>query len=234
MFSKFSVKKPYTVIVGVVMVLLLGFIAFTSSTTDLLPKMELPYVVVYTTYPGASAEKVENSLTKVLESSIGTTENLVNTSSVSSDNLSLIILQFADDTNMDTAMINLNAKVDLVKGYLDSSISAPTLMAINPNMMPIMMTTVDYEGQGIKELSEFVDAKIVPELEKTKGVATVTAQGLLEETVQVLLDQDKIDDINNKILNSVDAELAKAERDLLDSLKQVNDGLTKINEGQKH
>lgn len=233
MFSKFSVKKPYTVIVGVVMVLLLGFIAFTSSTTDLLPKMELPYVVVYTTYPGASAEKVENSLTKVLESSIGTTENLVNMSSVSSDNLSLIILQFADDTNMDTAMINLNAKVDLVKGYLDSSISAPTLMAINPNMMPIMMTTVDYEGQGIKELSEFVDAKIVPELEKTKGVATVTAQGLLEETVQVLLDQDKIDDINNKILNSVDAELAKAERDLLDSLKQVNDGLTKINEGQK-
>ncbi|MEG2329286.1 efflux RND transporter permease subunit [Anaerorhabdus sp.] len=232
MFSKFSVKKPYTVIVGVVMVLLLGFISFTSSTTDLLPKMELPYVVVYTSYPGASAEKVETSLTKVLESSIGTTENLVNMSSVSSDNLSLIILQFADDTNMDSAMINLNAKVDLVKGYLDSSVSTPTLMAINPNMMPIMMATIDYEGQDLKSLSEFVDSKVVPELEKTKGVATVTPQGLLEETVQIVLDQDKIDDINNKILNSVDSELAKAERDLLDSLKQVNDGLTKINEGQ--
>ncbi|MEA4875501.1 efflux RND transporter permease subunit, partial [Anaerorhabdus sp.] len=232
MFSKFSVKKPYTVIVGVVMVLLLGFISFTSSTTDLLPKMELPYVVVYTSYPGASAEKVETSLTKVLESSIGTTENLVNMSSVSSDNLSLIILQFADDTNMDSAMINLNAKVDLVKGYLDSSVSTPTLMAINPNMMPIMMATIDYEGQDLKSLSEFVDSKVVPELEKTKGVATVTPQGLLEETVQIVLDQDKIDDINNKILNSVDSELAKAERDLLDSLKQVNDGLVKINDGQ--
>ncbi len=232
MFSKFSVKKPYTVIVGVVMVLLLGFISFTSSTTDLLPEMELPYVVVYTSYPGASAEKVETSLTKVLESSIGTTENLVNMSSVSSDNLSLIILQFADDTNMDSAMINLNAKVDLVKGYLDSSVSTPTLMAINPNMMPIMMATIDYEGQDLKSLSEFVDTKVVPELEKTKGVATVTPQGLLEETLQIVLDQDKIDDINNRILNSVDGELAKAERDLLDSLKQVNEGLTKINDGQ--
>lgn len=232
MFSKFSVKKPYTVIVGVVMVLLLGVISFTNSTTDLLPKMELPYVVVYTSYPGTSAEKVENSLTKVLESSIGTTENLANMSSVSSDNLSLIILQFADDTNMDTAMINLNAKVDLVKGYLDSSVSTPTLMAINPNMMPIMMATIDYKGQDIKSLSEFVDSKVVPELEKTKGVATVTPQGLLEETVQIILDQNKIDDINNTILNSVDSELAKAERDLLDSLKQVNDGLTKIKDGE--
>ena len=114
MFSKFSVKKPYTVIVGVVMCLLLGVISFMNSTTDLLPEMELPYVVIYSTYPGASAEKVETSLTRILESSVSTTENLSNMSSISSDNLSLIILEFADDTNMDTAMLDLNAKIDLV------------------------------------------------------------------------------------------------------------------------
>ena len=116
MWSKFSVKRPYTVIVGVVMCLLLGVISFTHSTTDLLPEMELPYVVIYTSYPGASAEKVESSLTRVLESSVSTTEDLNNMTSLSSDNLSLIMLEFADDTNMDTAMINLNAKVDMVKG----------------------------------------------------------------------------------------------------------------------
>ena len=77
MFSKFSVKKPYTVIVGVVMCLLLGVISFMNSTTDLLPEMELPYVVIYSTYPGASAEKVETSLTRILESSVSTTENPV-------------------------------------------------------------------------------------------------------------------------------------------------------------
>ncbi|SJZ49759.1 efflux RND transporter permease subunit [Anaerorhabdus furcosa] len=232
MFSKYSVKKPYTVIVGVVMVLLLGVISFMNSTTDLLPEMELPYVVVYTSYPGASAEKVENSLTKVLESSIGTTENLSNMSSVSSDNLSLIILQFADDTNMDTAMIDLNAKIDLVKGYLDSTVSTPTLLAINPNMLPIMMATVDYEEKDLKSLSEFVENKVIPELEKTKGVASVEPTGLLEETVQIVLDQNKIDEINNKVLASVNSELAKAERELRDSLKQVNEGLDKIKEGE--
>lgn len=232
MFSKFSVKKPYTVIVGVVMVLLLGVISFMNSTTDLLPAMELPYVVVYTTYPGASAEKVENSLTRVLEASVSTTENLTNMSSVSSDNLSLIILQFADDTNMDTAMIDLNAKIDLVKGYLDDSCSTPTLMAINPNMMPIMMATVDYDGQNLQVLSDFVESKVVPELEKTKGVASVNTTGLLEETVQILLDQDKIDEINNKMLASVNSELAKTERDLRNSLKEVNEGLEKIENGQ--
>ena len=168
-----------------------------------------PYVVIYSTYPGASAEKVETSLTRILESSVSTTENLSNMSSISSDNLSLIILEFADDTNMDTAMLDLNAKIDLVKGYLDETISSPTLMAINPNMMPIMMATADYDGHDLQGLSDFVNEKVVPALEKTKGVASVDPTGLLEETVQIVLDHDKIDAINNKVLDSVDSELAK-------------------------
>lgn len=232
MFSKFSVKKPYTVIVGVVMCLLLGVISFMNSTTDLLPEMELPYVVIYSTYPGASAEKVETSLTRILESSVSTTENLSNMSSISSDNLSLIILEFADDTNMDTAMLDLNAKIDLVKGYLDETISSPTLMAINPNMMPIMMATADYDGHDLQGLSDFVNEKVVPELEKTKAVASVDPTGLLEETVQIVLDHQKIDEINNKVLASVDSELAKTERELREKLQEVNDGLQKITDGE--
>ena len=232
MFSKFSVKKPYTVIVGVVMCLLLGVISFMNSTTDLLPEMELPYVVIYSTYLGASAEKVETSLTRILESSVSTTENLSNMSSISSDNLSLIILEFADDTNMDTAMLDLNAKIDLVKGYLDETISSPTLMAINPNMMPLMMATADYDGHDLQGLSDFVNEKVVPELEKTKGIASVDPTGLLEETVQIVLDHQKIDEINNKVLASVDSELAKTERELREKLQEVNDGLQKITDGE--
>lgn len=232
MFSYFSVKKPYTVIVGVIMILMLGVISFTKSTTDLLPEMELPYVIVYSTYPGASAEKVESSLTRVLESSISTTENLANISSISSDNLSLIILEFEEETNMDTAMIDLNAKIDLVEGYLDEMVSTPTLMAINPNMLPIMMATVDDDNKDLYELSDFVDEKIVIELEKISGVASVDASGLLEESVHILFNQEKIDEINNKMLASVNSELAKAEREIRDGLKEVNDGLQKIQDGE--
>lgn len=232
MISKFSVKKPYTVIVGVVMVLLLGVISFMNSTTDLLPTMELPYVVIYTSYPGASAEKVETSLTKVLESSIATTENLNTMSSVSSDNISMIVLEFIDDTNMDRAMIDLNAKIDLVKGMLDEKVGNPTLLALNPNMMPIISVTADYEGKDIKELSTFVQEVILPEIEKTSGVASVDTQGLLKETVEITMDQEKIDELNYILLSSVDRKLADAEKEVRQGLKQVNEALTKVKTGQ--
>ena len=196
MISKFSVKKPYTVIVAVIMVVLLGVISFTKTTTDLLPEMELPYVVVYASYPGASAEKVETEVTSVIEGAIGTTENLLNINSVSSDNLSLIILEFAEDTNMDTATIELSTKLNQASSMLDDMVSTPSLMVINPNLMPVMSVTVDYENKDILELSEFVNKNIINEIEKTAGVATVQVDGLLKETIQIVLDQDKINNIN--------------------------------------
>ncbi len=232
MISKYSVKKPYTVIVGVVMVLLLGVISFMESTTDLLPEMELPVVVVYTSYPGASAEKVETEVTRPIESAVATTENLINMSSTSSDNLSMIILEFADDTNMDSAMINLNANIDMIESMLPELVGAPNLLALNPNMMPIMMATVDYEGMDIQELSDFVSEEVIPELEKTAGVASVTVTGLLEETIHIMLNQEKIDEINNKILDNVNSELAEAERELKDALDEVNEGLEEIEDAE--
>ncbi|MFI3283667.1 MAG: efflux RND transporter permease subunit [Erysipelotrichaceae bacterium] len=231
MISKFSVKKPYTVFVGVIMVILLGVISFMNSTTDLLPEMELPYVVVYTTYPGASAEKVESTVTTVLESSISTVENLVTMSSISSDNLSMIILEFEDDSNMDTVTINLNAKIDLVEGYLDDMVSTPTLMVINPNMMPVYTIAVDYEGMDIIDLSAFLNEELTTQFEKISGVASISTQGILEETVQIILNQEAIDDINHRLLASVDQELADGENELKDALKEVNDGLSEVNDG---
>ena len=94
MLPQFSVRKPYTVLVAVVLVLVLGVISFTGMTTDLLPAMELPYVVVMTTYPGASPEKIETTVTKPLEAVLGTTGGIKNVSSVSSENASLVILEF--------------------------------------------------------------------------------------------------------------------------------------------
>ena len=99
MLSRYSVKKPYTVLVAVVLVLVLGVVSFLGMTTDLLPSLELPYIIVVTTYPGASPEKVEASVTRPLESVLGTTSGVKNISSVSSENSSMIILEFEQGTN---------------------------------------------------------------------------------------------------------------------------------------
>ena len=91
MISKFSVKKPYTVIVAVVLVIILGVVSFTKMSTDLLPSMDLPYAIVMTTYPGASPETVEQTVTKPIEQSMATVSNIKNVSSMSSENASVVI-----------------------------------------------------------------------------------------------------------------------------------------------
>ena len=100
MISKFSVKKPYTVIVAVVLVIILGIVSFTKMTTDLLPSMELPYAIVMTTYQGASPETVETTVTKPVEQSMATISNIKEVNSISSENMSMVILEFEGDTDM--------------------------------------------------------------------------------------------------------------------------------------
>ena len=94
MIAKFSVKKAYTVIVGIILVLILGIVAYTKMTVDVLPDMELPYAVVVTSYPGASPEAVETSVTKPVEQAIATIDNIKNIQSISSENYSMVILEF--------------------------------------------------------------------------------------------------------------------------------------------
>ena len=143
MLSQFSVKKPYTVFVGVILIIVLGVISFTGMSTDLLPNIELPYIIVVTSYPGASPEQVEQSVTRPLESSLATAGGLKNLRSVSAENSSTIILEFAQDINMDSVMIELSNLLDLVSARLDESVGKPILLQLNPDMMPIMVTTVE-------------------------------------------------------------------------------------------
>ena len=136
--SKFCVKKPYTVLVGIIMVLILGFISFTKITTDLLPTMSLPYVVAITTYPGASPEKVESSVTEVLESTLGTVNGVENVTSTSSENYSMVMLEFSSGTNMDSAMVKLSSAIDQLGDRLPDEAGTPMLMEISADMLPNM------------------------------------------------------------------------------------------------
>ena len=98
--SKFSVKKPYTIFVAVVAIIVLGIVSYTKMTPDLMPNMNLPYVLVITTYPGATPEKVELEVSRPLEQSFATLDKIKNVVSTSSENYSMIALEFEADVNI--------------------------------------------------------------------------------------------------------------------------------------
>ena len=135
MISKFSVKKAYTVIVGIVLVIILGVVAYTKMTVDLLPNMEFPYAIIMTTYPGASPEAVETGVTKPIEQALATIDNVKEISSVSAENYSMVILEFNQDTNMDTATVDMRESLDQITGYFDETVGSPFILKMNPNMM---------------------------------------------------------------------------------------------------
>ena len=231
--TKYSIKKPFTVLVGVIMVLVLGFVSFFKLNTDLLPSMDLPYVVVYTVYPGASPERVETTVTQPLEQAVATTSGLENLQSISSENLSLIIMEFSGSTNMDSAMIELSNNIDMVAGYLDEMVQSPTLMKINPDMLPVQMLSVDVDGMDIKQLSEYVETDLGPRLERLDGVATVDISGLVRDHVDIFLNQEKIDKINDSILKAVDKELYKTKKELDDARIELADGKKELEDREE-
>ena len=233
--SSYCVRKPYTVVVAVIMVLVLGVISFFGMTTDLLPTLELPYIVVVTTYPGADPERVETGVTAVLESGLGTVNGVSNVQSVSSENMSMVILEFEESTNMDSAMVKLSSAVDQVKGALPETASEPMLLEISPDMLPVMVASVDCEGSDAYGVSQVADETVVPYFERQAGVASVSASGLVEHTVEIRLSQQKIDDLNTKVLASVDgaladalAELNKASAEVASSKRELADGKAKL------
>ena len=230
MLSRFSVKKPMTVFVAVVLVLILGVMSFINMTTDLLPNMDLPYAVAYTTYIGASPEQVEQSVTKPMESALAATSGLKNITSVSQENVSIVEMEFEEGTGMDSAMIEMNAALDQLSGSLPDAAGSPILMKINPDLLPIMVLAVDSDSMARQELSEFTTSTVIPALERVDGVASVSGSGLLESQIRIELDQSRIDALNEKVLTAIDGSLADAEKQLKATRKQITEGKKKLEE----
>ena len=230
MLSRLSVKRPMTIFICVVLALILGVMSFINMTTDLLPSMDLPYVIAYTTYMGASPEQVEQSVTKALESALATTGGVKNITSVSQENVSIVVLEFEEGTGMDSAMIEMSASLDQIAGSLPEGAGSPVLMKLNPDMLPIMVLAVDSDGMQREALSRFTAETVIPALERVDGVASVTGSGLVESQIRVELDQEKIDALNSKVLRAVSSTLADAEQELKKARRELNDGKKKLEE----
>lgn len=233
MLSKFSVKKPYTVLVGVVLAIVLGVVSFTKMTTDLFPNMSLPYVIVMTTYPGASPETVETVVTRPVEASMATVSNIETVSSTSSENYSLVILEFAQSADMNAVSLEIRESLDQIKSYWDDSVGNPIIMKLNPDMLPVMIAAVGVEGMEHAEISTYVEENVVPELESIEGVASVSASGLLEESINVIIRQEKVDALNEKIFAAIDDKMKEAEEELADGREQLEEGKQELLDGKE-
>ena len=229
---KFSVKKPYTVFVAMIAILVLGIVAYTRMTPDLMPNLDLPYVIVVTTYPGATPEKVETEISKPLEQSFATLDNLESIASSSSENYSLIMMEFSDDVNMDTITVDILQSVDAVSGAWDEVVGTPYILKINPNLLPAAVTAVGMEGMDTIELSTFVEEEIKPELEGVEGIASIDAYGLVDTQVNVLINQEKIDKVNEKVKAALDEKFKDAKKELDDGEAEISRNKAKLRSGK--
>ncbi len=232
MLSKFSVKKPYTVVVGIVLIIILGVVSFTNMTVDLLPSMNLPYALVMTSYPGASPEEVEEIVTKPVEQTMATVSNIKNIQSVSSENASTVVLEFAQTANMDSVTIEMRESLDQISGFWPDEVANPIIMKLNPTMMPILITAVSAEGENAAKVSRVIEDEVVPEVESVEGVASVSATGSIEETVEITLKEKKVNALSDDIKAEMEAKVNEAKSALDDAKAQVESGKSALASGR--
>ncbi len=226
MLSKFSVKRPYIIVVAVIVALILGGVSVSKMKTDLLPDMDIPYLMVITTDPGASAEKVETEVTEVLEDTLSTVNGVTEIQSQSANNVSMVVLEFEDGTDMDSALVKVSSAVNEVEALLPETAGSPNYMEMSMDMMATLYIAAAYDGKDIYELSEFAENTLAPEFERINGVADVSVVGSVNQAVEVRLNDSKIEDINNRLLSSVNSELS-------DAKKSIDEGKSQLAEAEK-
>ena len=222
--AKFSVKKPLTVFVVVLAVVVLGVVSYLKMTPDLMPNMDFPYVIIVTTDPGASPESVESDITKPMEQSMATLDQIKEVTSTSQNSVSVVMLEFEDGVNMDTISVDIQQKISVLQGQWDDMVGAPYVLKINPSVLPVMVAAVSQEGKDVYELSDLVTDELTGKLEGISGVASVDVSGAVTREAHVILDQQKMDDLSATLADAVKKQLKKAEGKLHDAEKQVEEG----------
>ena len=228
MFERFSVRKPFTVIVAVILVLVLGVVSFTKMQTDLLPNMNLPYVLVMTTYGGASPEEVETSVTRPVEQALASVSGLETMTSQSNENVSMVALEFDDDTNMDAATLDIRENLDLIESSFPDGVGNATILKLSMDMMPVLITAIDSDQMDSAELSEYVNNTLIPGVESVNGVATVSSSGLMENNINVVINSKKIARLNKRIQNAINGEFDEASEQLDEAEDRVNEAQSRL------
>lgn len=188
--ADFCLKHKVTTIMAYVLIVVFGIMGFTSLPLALMPDIELPMAVVYTTYSNAGPQEVENMVTKTIESACASVSGMDEIQSLSSEGSSMVMVTFADGTDMDEAMVDLRGRIDRVKGFLPEDANAPMTMTIDVDAMPVM--TVGLKGADLAELQAIAEDDIQPALERIDGVASVDIAGGYENEIAIDTNADRL------------------------------------------
>ena len=220
---KFSVKKPFTIFVAVIAILVLGMVAYTKMTPDLLPNMDFPYVIIVTPYPGANPEQVEKEISRPMEQSMATLEHIKTVTSSSSENSSMVMLEFEDDVNMDTIGVDIQQNINSISAAWSETVGTPYVLKINPSMLPVQVAGVSMKGMTTMELTEFLEDTLMNDLEGIAGVARISTTGTIQQEIHVVLDQAKFDRLNADIRDVINEEMDEAVEELEEQKQSLLD-----------
>ena len=190
-----SVKRPVTTILIFVALMVIGIYSLTRLPVDLYPEIELPFVTVLTTYPGASASDIESNVTRPLEDGLNSVSNLKELTSTSSDGLSVIFLNFEYGSNLDEAMNDIRSNLNFVSRLLPEGSEDPTIIKFNSSMMPIIFYAIT-ANESYTGLEKILDEKIVNPLNRIEGVGNVALSGVPGRKIYVDIDPRKMEAYN--------------------------------------
>ena len=208
MLARFSVKKPVTITMMILIVIVLGIVSFSKLQIDLLPQMELPYVMVQTSYQGAGPEEIENIISKPLEQTLSTVENIEAVISISNEGSSILLMQFSFNTDMDEVMLQIRERVDIIKGYLPDGASSPLVLKMDPNALPIIQLAVSSKGD-LHTTQKIAEDVISPRFERIEGTASAGVSGGLKQEVEIMLKEEMVKGYN--LSSSYVAQILQAE-----------------------
>ena len=187
--ADFCIKHRVMTILAYIMIVVFGIFSFGTLPLALMPEMNLPMAIVMTTYAGAGPEEIENLVTKPIESACASLSGMDKLQSTSQENMSIIMVTFVNDTDMDQALIDMREKGDQTKSTLPDDASDPVVMKLDMDAMPVVVFGL--KGDDLAQLQAIADDTIVPRLERIDGVASVETMGGYENEVSIELRTDR-------------------------------------------
>ncbi|MEG0602319.1 MAG: efflux RND transporter permease subunit, partial [Mucinivorans sp.] len=187
-----AVKKPISTILIFVGVIVFGLFSLKTLSIDMYPEMDMPTITVMTTYQGANAADIETNISRVLEDNLNTVDNLDKISSKSSDNISMVTLEFEWGSDLDVASNDVRDVIGRVQKLLPEEAETPMIFKFSSSMIPVVMLYAT-ANESYEALYKLLDDKVVNSLNRVNGVGAVSLMGQAEREVQINVDPRKLD-----------------------------------------
>ena len=189
---KTAIKNPVTTMLVFVAVMIIGLFCFVQLPVDQFPEMDPPYVMVMTTYPGASASEIETNVSKIMENSLTSVDNLKYINSTSKDNVSLVVLELEWGCDITEAVNDVRSFCDMAKNQLPDGCSSPMVFKFSSSTMPICQYSITAD-ESYAALDKILNDEVIPQLNKINGIGNLSVSGAPDRYVYVDIDQQKLD-----------------------------------------